>query len=120
MYACIADAQQFVKHHPVIYKADKTAENEYVFYEKIRILLIPYKLNYKVQFEECKLNESVKMYSEVQKGVHLHLFFSFKSLTNKTFVMEEVKIEAPFVVKQILQIALKRAHKKVFNNINKI
>jgi carbon monoxide dehydrogenase subunit G len=119
VYACLADVQQFVTVHPVIYKAEKVNEDEYVFYEQIKFLLIPFHVSYKVSLLDCKPNETVKMISQVQKGVHLQLTFLLKPLGEETIVTEEIAIKSFIITRLIFQGILKRVHKKLFLNIEK-
>ncbi|CAN5497149.1 hypothetical protein BH10BAC1_BH10BAC1_19150 [soil metagenome] len=117
VYNSIADVELFVKFHPVVYKAEKIGENEYVFYEKIKLLFIPIPIKYKVILLELNPNKSIKMFSEVQKGVYLNLKFSFIPTPEGTGVVEEVEVKASFLVKLVFQMILKRVHKNWFKNI---
>jgi carbon monoxide dehydrogenase subunit G len=117
VYACLADVHKFVAHHPVLYKAEKTGDAEYVFYERIKFLFIPFRINYKVTLNDLQQNESVKMYSEVQKGVHLNLNFFLTPTPTGTDIKEEILIKASLFVKPVFQFVIKRAHKKLFKNI---
>ena len=57
------------------------------------------------------------MYSQVQKGVHLNLNFLLQTENNKTIIVETIETKAIIGVKQILEMTLKKAHKKMFENI---
>jgi len=119
VYLCLSDMQKFADVHPVIYKAEKIGEQEYLFYEKIKIVFIPFSFNYKVSLKNQINNQSVEMESSVQKGVHLVLKFSLKSIGHKTEIVEEVIVTSNFIVKNIFHNILKKAHKKLFKNIEK-
>ncbi len=117
MYPFLSDMQRFVEVHPVVYKIDKLKESEYLFYEKIKFGFIPYAFKYKVSLKKRIPDQFVEMESQVQKGVHLTLKFSFKSSGGFTQVEEEVVINSNFLVKIIFQTIITKAHKKLFQNI---
>lgn len=117
MYACFSDMQKFAEHHPVIYKAEQLHKNEYQFYECIKFWGIPFKFKYTVYILDYKENEYVKMYSHVQKGVHLTLDFMLHSDGQTTTIKEVVDVKAPFIIKGIFQSILKKAHQKLIDTI---
>jgi len=117
VYACFSDMQKFAEHHPVIYKAEQLNKNEYQFYERIKFLGIPFKFKYPVYILEYKENEYVKMYSPVQKGVHLTLDFMLHSDGQTTTIKEVVDVKAPIFIKGIFQSILKKAHQKLIKTI---
>jgi len=117
VYACFSDMQKFAEHHPVIYKTELLNKNEYQFYECIKFWGIPFKFKYIVYILDYKENEFVKMYSPVQKGVHLTLDFILHSDGQMTTIKEVVDVKAPFIIKGIFQSILKKAHQKLVDNI---
>ena len=119
LFQYLSDMQKFTDVHPVIYKAELIGENEYLIYEKLKFLMIPFKFTYKAILKNVELDKTVSMYSEVQKGVHLNLRFDFKTLNQKTEITETVEIKANPITKLILGNTIKRAHRKLFENIEK-
>jgi hypothetical protein len=47
----LADARKFSEVHPVIYKVERISDNEYKFYECMRVLYIPFRFSYHVHIK---------------------------------------------------------------------
>lgn len=117
IYASLAQMDNFVSVHPVVYKVDCIGENEFIFYERIKFLFIPFAFNYKVNVDVLEKNKNITMSSAVRKGVLLKLEFLLVQNENSTDVIEKVSIKANIFVRMIFEIVLARAHKKLFLNI---
>ena len=120
VYPYLSDMEKFVQVHPVVYKVEKIGETEYQFCEKIKIIFIPFDFKYKVNLKSILHNKDVEMHSNVKKGVHLELKFSFLSRNNSTHVEEIILIKSNFFVRLVFQSVIKRVHKKMFKNISEI
>ncbi len=118
VFQYLYDMQKFAEVHPVIYKIEKKGENHYLFFEKLKFLLFfPYDFTYNVVIKNIEFNKSLQMYSEVQKGVHLNLNFLLQTENNLTIIVETIETKAIIGVKQILEMTVKKAHRKMFENI---
>ena len=119
VYQCLTDMQKFAEVHPVIYKVEQLSKTEFLFYEKIKIVFIPFSFNYKVNLKISLMTKPVEVDSQVQKGVYLTLKFLLQEKNNQTEVQEEINIKANVFIKIIFKVILKNAHKKLFQNIDK-
>jgi carbon monoxide dehydrogenase subunit G len=117
IYPYLSDMQKFVEVHPVIYKAEQLGEAEYLCYEKIRFVFIPFDFSYKVNLRNLSLNNYVEMDSNIQKGVYLQLQFNLLSNNDQTEIKETINIKANFFVRMIFQNTIRKVHKKLFINI---
>jgi carbon monoxide dehydrogenase subunit G len=117
IYASLAQMDNFVCVHPVVYKVECIGKNEFIFYEKIKFLFIPFDFNYKVNVDILEKNKNITMSSVVRKGVHLNLEFLLVQNENSTEVIEKVSIKANIFVRMIFENVLRRVHKKMFLNI---
>lgn len=117
IYDELSNMINFVNVHPVVYKVDRVGENEYTFYEKITVLFIPFRFNYKVNVDALEKNRMITMSSVVRKGVLLKLEFILEPQKNHTEVIERVSIKANVFVRLIFENVLTRVHKKLFFNI---
>lgn len=113
VFECLSNMQKFCDAHPVIYKIDMLGNNEYRFYEK----QLFFTFSYCVSLTETKPVTYVSMYSKVQPGVSLNLYFRLKAEGGITYVEEEVDVKAPIIIKQVFERILKSAHQKMFANI---
>lgn len=118
VYDHLADAQKFSAIHPVIYKVQQVSDEEYKFYECLRVFNIPLRFTYMVCIRPFPDKQIVQMSSEVKRGVHLRLDFSLSSQNNKTVVEEKVHIKAPPIIHQIFSAILVKAHRQLFHNLN--
>ena len=116
VFECLSDMQKFCNVHPVIFKVDSLGNNQYKFYEKIAFVTF----SYAVSIEKTEPVTLVAMYSKVQPGVYLNLYFRLKEAGGLTYVEEEVKIKAPIIIKQVFEQVLKGAHQKMFAKIGSL
>ncbi len=113
VFECLSNMQKFCSVHPVIYKVDTLDNNEYKFYEKYAGV----SFSYCVSVTETMPLTYIAMYSKVQPGVYLNLYFRLKTENGITYVEEEVDVKAPIIIKQVFERVLKKAHQKMFANI---
>lgn len=117
IYDELSDMLNFVSVHPVVYKIDSAGENEYIFYEKINVLFIPFRFNYKVRLDALEKSKTITMSSVVRKGVLLKLEFVLVPHGSTTEITEKVSIQANVFIRLIFENVLTRVHKKLFLNI---
>ena len=119
VFPFFADLKKFVDVHPIIFRVDDLGSNEYLFYEKMEFFLFNYTFTYKVVLESVDLNRSVTMYSSVQRGVYLHLTFSFSQEESQTKISEIVRVEAYSFIRAFFKPILRKSHLKLVNEISK-
>jgi carbon monoxide dehydrogenase subunit G len=118
VFPYFADLKKFVDVHPVIFRIDELGSNEYLFYEKMDLFLFKYTFTYKVILESVDLNKRVVMHSKVQRGVYLHLTFSFDQEKGQTKIDEIVHIKAFPFIRAIFKPILRKSHLKLVNEIS--
>ncbi len=111
------DLQQYKAVHPLVYQVDQCSEKTFLFYEKLNLLVYTYRFTYTVLLEQVEDLRKVVMYSEVQKGVHLHLTFTFEEQGDYLLIKEEVDLKSSFIVKCLFLPFFKRVHLKMFKEI---
>lgn len=116
VFECLSDMQKFCDAHPVIFKVDSLGNNQYKFYEKIAFVTF----SYAVSIEKTEPLTYVAMYSKVQPGVYLNLYFRLKTEGGITYVEEQVDVKAPIIIKQVFERILANAHKKMFAKIGSL
>ena len=119
VYPFFADLIKFGDTHPIIYKVEQTGPNEYLFYEELNMLVYKHRFTYSVTLESAEVNKKVTMYSNVQKGVYLHLTFVFSEANGNTQIDETVLVKANPLVKMIFNPLLKKSHLKLVNEITR-
>lgn len=117
VFPYFADMKKFGDAHPIIYRVDDIGPNEYLFYEKLRMFMFNVRFTYKVKVESIDQNREVKIYSNVQRGVHLKLTFSFSEINRQTEINEVIAVTASGWVKSFFHPLLKKSHLKLVNEI---
>ena len=113
VYPYFSSMEQFVSIHPVIYKCDALAENQYVLYER----QMGFSFSYSVCIEQALHNKQVVYYSEIIKGVTLKLVFDFEDEGDNTRITETVTFTGPFFVKSMFLAFLTKMHIRLVDNI---
>jgi|SRR5579872_5159733 hypothetical protein len=117
VFPFFSDLKNFVDAHPLLFKVEDLGSNEYLFHEKMNLFLFSHKFTYKVVLESVEQNEKVTMYSDVQRGVYLHLTFLFKEVNNETHIDEAILVKANSLVRAVFKPLLKKSHLKLVEEI---
>jgi len=117
IFPYFSDLQQYKAVHPVVYQVDECSEKTFLFYEKLNLLVYTYHFTYTVLLDEVDYLKKVVMYSEVKKGVNLHLTFSFVEQGDYVLIKEEVDLKSSLLVKCLFLPFFKRIHMKMFKEI---
>ncbi len=73
VFQTLSDMRKFAEVHPVIYAVEQLSLREYLFYERIKFLSVPFSFSYRATVEILAIDKSVYISSEVRKGVYLHI-----------------------------------------------
>ena len=117
VFPFFADLVKFGDTHPIIFRVDDLGNNEYLIHEKLNLIVYHHKFTYKATLESAELNNKVTIYSNVQKGVYLHLTFVFNEVNGQTRIDETISVKASPLVKMIFHPLLRKSHLKLVNEI---
>ena len=116
----LTDMQKFKSVHPIIFKIDTLAENEYHFFEKLTFGFITFNSDYYVKIDADSATNTVIMNAIVKKIIHIHLVFKIKEHEGYSIVNEEITFKSFLPVKQILSPIFIKQHKLLFENMEKV
>ena len=112
---------KFGEVHPLMKKVEKISENEATFYETVKISgFIPHNFSYPAKMTRNENNNSVTMFAEPKPSVFLELKFDFFQEANRTKIIEEINIEASYLVSRILKRQVVKSHRKLVENIQTV
>lgn len=112
----LSDMQKFVSVHPVIYKIENRGENQYLVYEKLKFVFIPFSFTYPVIIEQNE--NSVMMKAIVMKLTRIEINFRVRVENGFTVVDETIHFRSPLPVKRIMQGIFRKQHAQLFRNID--
>ena len=85
-----------------------------------RFLSTPILFTYPVTINGNDQDKTIEMNARIFKLITVNMKFRISTETEKTLVREEIKIDAPFPVKNIMESIFKKQHTRLFENINKV
>lgn len=119
VFEYLSDTQKFAVIHPVIYKIEHIAGNQYLIHEKMNVGFIPYAFTYKADIIANKAKNTIKMLATVNHLVKINLHFELIEHENITQIIETVEIHSFLPVKKIMQKMFKKLHAILFENLAK-
>lgn len=113
----LANAGQFVRVHPAIYRYEQTGDQTYRFYETIKIGFIPIHLQYPAKITAKPDRNEVLMEANLLGIATIDILFALSPKESATFVQETITFKTflpvPFFVKTIFS----NVHRQLFKNI---
>ena len=113
----LTDMQKFVVVHPVIYKIDRTSENNYLVFETLKFGFIPFSFTYPVTIIKNATDKTVIIRATVFKLTKIEMRFVLKTENDYTIIDEEILIKSPLPVKFMMERIFRKQHHQLFNNI---
>jgi carbon monoxide dehydrogenase subunit G len=113
----LTDMQKYVSVHPVIYKIDKTSDDNYLVYETLKFMFIPFSFKYTVTVETNSVDKVVVMSATVMKWTKIKMKFVLKKVDNSTVIYEHIEFKSPLPIKFLLRRIFRRQHAHLFENI---
>lgn len=118
VFSYLTDMQKFVSVHPVIYKIELLQNNQYLFFETLRIAFIPCSFSYPGTVEHDSSLQKVTMRAVVMKITKIEIVFHIQTRDNYTFVDEQVSCQSPLPVRFVMEKIFRKQHTKLFSNID--
>ncbi|MBA3665830.1 MAG: hypothetical protein H0W61_16735 [Bacteroidetes bacterium] len=119
VFEYLTDMEKFVSVHPIIDKMDALGENNYVVYEKLKLLSIPCTFKYKALITGSVNGDHVNIQAVVMRMIEIEMNFHLKTNGDMTQITEEVSFRTVLPVKPIMQKIFREQHLQLFNNIAK-
>jgi carbon monoxide dehydrogenase subunit G len=113
----LTDMQKYVSVHPVIYKIDKTSDDNYLVYETLKFMFIPFSFRYTVTVEANSADKVVVMCATVMKWTKIKMKFVLKELDNSTVIDENIEFKSPLPIKFLMRRIFRKQHAQLFENI---
>lgn len=120
VFGYLTDVEKFVSVHPLIYHMDRTGENTYLVYEKLRLGVIPFAFTYPAQMETLSSEKVVIVRATVFRLTHITMRFELVSDNGSTTVTERIHIKTPLPIKSIMRRVFRSQHNRLFQNIDSI
>jgi len=119
IFEYLTDMQKFVQVHPVIYKIDPISDNQYLFFETLRIGLIPWSFSYPGTIEGSDDAKKVVMQATVMQMTKIEMTFNMEPEGDFTIINEVITFKSPLPVKFLMENIFKKQHAQLFENIEK-
>ncbi len=113
----LTNVQKFVSVHPVIFQIDKTGNDRYLVYEKLKFGFIPFSFTYPATIEKNNIDKIVIIRATVMKVTKIVIKFVLITENDKTIIEENIKFKSPLPVKFIMQRIFRKQHCQLFKNI---
>ena len=117
VYDALADMDQFVEHHPLIYAARVVSPGYYKIYERVRMGFIPYHFTYHAQILPDPVVQRITMKALLYRLISLEIVFFLSSHSSYTKVREEIIIQGPLLIEKKKKKNLITAHLNMFEKI---
>lgn len=113
----LTDMQKFVSVHPVIFKIDKTGNDRYLVYEKLKFGFILFSFTYPATIEKNNIDKVVIIRATVMKFTKIIMKFVLITENDQTIIEENIKFKSPLPIKFIMQSVFRKQHCQLFKNI---
>ena len=120
IFEYLTDMSKFVTVHPVIYRIDRIWDNEFLFFETIRIGLIPWSFTYRAIIEGSHDAKKVIMRATVMKLTNIEMTFTMEPAGNFTLISEVITFKSALPVKFLMEKIFRKQHAQLFINIENI
>jgi len=115
----LTDMESYVTVSPVVYKIKPLKTNEYLFFEKLRILFLPLKFKYHTTIEHTPSTNLVIQQATVMRFTKIKLEFKVEVQAQKTVITETVTFKTMLPIKFLLRKIFRKQHVLLFQNIEK-
>jgi carbon monoxide dehydrogenase subunit G len=120
VYDHLSDMQKFVTVHPIIYKIESIGGNEYLVYERLKLLFVPARFTYKVILDADSTNKTVSYKARINAITSIEMHFRIDESEKGCKVSEVVSFNTFLPVKTILRSIFRTQHHQLFKNINNL
>jgi hypothetical protein len=115
----LGDAQKFAQVHPIIYKIEELDENKYLAFERMPLGLFSIGISYPFSFRKKLAENTIIMYALVMKIAGIEISFEVQQEDGYCLVNEEVKFHSFLPIGIVMEPAMRKYHKILFENIEK-
>src|SRR5687768_11694988 len=96
----LSDMQKFAAVHPVITRIEQKGPQDYLVYETLRVLFIPFSFTYPVAIEADGASGRIKMDSTVKRMAKIDISFAISQANGKTKVEETLVLTTRLPIKR--------------------
>lgn len=114
----LVDVEKFVAVHPLIYKMEKTGENQYKVFERVQMMFFKYSFTYTAQIFSNEAQNEVRILATVQKFTKIDMRFLLEESASGTTITEHLNIQSPLPIKGYLSKLFQSQHKLLFERID--
>lgn len=115
----LTNMQKFVTVHPIIFRIDKMKDNEYLVFEKLRVLFIPVVFKYKAIVERNSAGDKVSIKATVMGMIHITMDYDLAENNGQTKITERLGFKSVLPVHFVMKNIFRKQHQQLFLNINK-
>jgi carbon monoxide dehydrogenase subunit G len=117
----LADPNEFVKVHPLIYKCEQVGNNQFRFYEKQKFLgFLSHRFSYIVSVNADANQKIVTMNAIAMGIVKIELIFQLSEKQGKTYIKEDVNLSSILPIIFFVNYIFRTVHKAIFENIENL
>lgn len=120
VYDYLSDMQKFVSVHPIIYKIEPIQKNQYLIYERLKLMFIPANFTYRVIVESNLVDKTVNYKARINALTKVELNFTILEEGNGCIVNETVDLKSYLPVRSFMKSIFKEQHKLLFQNIDRL
>jgi carbon monoxide dehydrogenase subunit G len=120
VYDYLSDMQKFVSVHPIIYRIEPIKENQYLIYERLKLMFIPATFTYTVLVESDLHNKTVNFKARINALTNVEMQFNIIEENSGCLVNETVDFKSYLPIKTLMKSIFRQQHKLLFDNINKL
>jgi carbon monoxide dehydrogenase subunit G len=120
VYDYLSDMQKFVSVHPIIYKIEPIEKNQYLIYERLKLIFIPANFTYTVLVESDLDKKTVNYKARINALTKVEMNFDIKEDGSGCVVNEKVDFKSYLPVQTLMKSIFREQHKLLFDNINKL
>jgi carbon monoxide dehydrogenase subunit G len=113
----LANAEQFVRVHPAIYRCEHLGDQTYRFYETLRLGFIPLHLRYPVTISPNTDQNQVLMRANLLGIATIDILFALSPKESATFVQETITFKTFLPIPPFVNTIFANVHRQLFKNI---
>lgn len=120
VFEYLTDMQKLVSVHPIIFRIDKIKNNEYLVFEKLKMLFIPVVFKYKAIVEGNSTSDKASIKATVMGMIHITMNYELIANNGQTNITEYINFRSVLPVHFAMKRIFKVQHEQLFLNIDRV
>ncbi len=120
VFAHLADPVRFVAVHPVISRMEATGPGQYLVYETMKVVGLPYSFTYPATITADQAALTVQVRATVRQLVHIQMDFRLSGSGQATTVHETVTFGSWLPVGALMAPVFRQQHARLFANLGAV